>query len=77
MILNLTKIYPIDAILTILWIVGVTSAFNAVDNMDGQAAGLGAIAAGAFTIVAIDTGDLFMGMLSLGVMGSCLGFFTP
>jgi len=73
-ILNLTKIYAVDATLTILWIVGITSAFNAVDNMDGQAAGLGAIAAGAFTIVAIETRDLFMGMLSLGVLGGCLGF---
>lgn len=73
-ILNMTKIYWIDATLTLLWIVGITSAFNAVDNMDGQAAGLGAIAAGAFTIVAIETHNLFMGMLSLGVMGSCLGF---
>ncbi len=73
-ILNLTKIYLVDAGLTILWIVGITSAFNAVDNMDGQAAGLGAIAAGAFTLVAIETQNLFMGMLSLGVMASCLGF---
>ncbi|HEQ60692.1 MAG TPA: undecaprenyl/decaprenyl-phosphate alpha-N-acetylglucosaminyl 1-phosphate transferase [Firmicutes bacterium] len=73
-ILNLTKIYVVDAGLTILWIVGITSAFNAVDNMDGQAAGLGAIAAGAFALVALETQNLFMGMLSLGVMGSCLGF---
>jgi len=73
-ILNLTKIYAIDAGLTILWIVGITSAFNAVDNMDGQAAGLGAIAAGAFTLVAVETRNLFMGMLALGVMGSCIGF---
>ncbi len=73
-ILKMTKFYPIDAGLTVLWVVGITSALNAVDNMDGLAAGLSAIAAGAFTIVAIETGDLFMGMLSLGLMGACLGF---
>lgn len=35
----------IDTTLTILWIVGMTNAFNLLDNMDGLCAGIGGIAA--------------------------------
>jgi len=33
----------LDTTLTILWIVGITNAFNLLDNMDGLCAGVGAI----------------------------------
>ena len=35
----------IDTTLTILWVVGITNAFNLLDNMDGLCAGVGWIAA--------------------------------
>src|SRR5688572_22734907 len=35
----------VDALLSILWIVGITNAFNLLDNMDGLCAGVGTIAA--------------------------------
>jgi UDP-GlcNAc:undecaprenyl-phosphate/decaprenyl-phosphate GlcNAc-1-phosphate transferase len=35
----------LDAMLTVFWVVGVTNAFNLLDNMDGLAAGIGLIAA--------------------------------
>jgi UDP-GlcNAc:undecaprenyl-phosphate GlcNAc-1-phosphate transferase len=35
----------IDAVLSILWFVGLTNAFNLLDNMDGLCAGIAAIAA--------------------------------
>ncbi len=35
----------VDTILTIFWIVGITNAFNLIDNMDGLCAGVGFIAA--------------------------------
>ncbi len=34
-----------DTIVTIFWIVGITNAFNLIDNMDGLCAGVGLIAA--------------------------------
>jgi UDP-GlcNAc:undecaprenyl-phosphate/decaprenyl-phosphate GlcNAc-1-phosphate transferase len=34
-----------DTIVTIFWIVGITNAFNLIDNMDGLCAGIGLIAA--------------------------------
>ncbi|MDX9786835.1 MAG: glycosyl transferase [Desulfobacterales bacterium] len=35
----------LDTTLTIVWIVGITNAFNLIDNMDGLCAGIGLIAA--------------------------------
>jgi UDP-GlcNAc:undecaprenyl-phosphate GlcNAc-1-phosphate transferase len=44
-----------DAMLTLIWIVGVTNAFNLLDNMDGLAAGIGIIVA--LTLLAGFVGD--------------------
>nr|HID58812.1 glycosyl transferase [Desulfobacterales bacterium] len=41
----------VDMILTIVWIVGITNAFNLLDNMDGLCAGVGAIAAIFFALI--------------------------
>ncbi len=35
----------LDTIITMIWIVGITNAFNLIDNMDGLCAGVGFIAA--------------------------------
>lgn len=44
-----------DALLTLLWIVGITNAFNLLDNMDGLCAGI-ALIAGVSLIVALGPG---------------------
>jgi UDP-GlcNAc:undecaprenyl-phosphate GlcNAc-1-phosphate transferase len=41
----------LDTLLTILWIVGITNAFNLLDNMDGLCAGTGTIAAAFLAVV--------------------------
>lgn len=60
--------------LTLLWVAGVTSAFNAVDNMDGLAGGLAFISAAAFFIIATRTAQWALAGLSAALMGSTLGF---
>ena len=35
----------IDTMVTIFWIIGITNAFNLIDNMDGLCAGIGLVAA--------------------------------
>ena len=40
--------------LGVIWLVGMTNAFNLLDNMDGLAATLAAIAAGYFALDAVD-----------------------
>ena len=57
------------------WIIGMTNAFNLLDNMDGLAATLAAIACAFF---AIDTYTVhpshLIALLSLGVCFACIGF---
>ena len=43
--IHATGIEALDILVTIIWIVGVTNAFNLLDNMDGLAAGVSAVAA--------------------------------
>ena len=59
---------------SILWIVGVTNAFNLVDGLDGLSAGLGLISAASLAIVAVITGNPAVAMLSLVVVGALAGF---
>ncbi len=60
--------------LTLFWVAGVTSAFNAVDNIDGLAAGLAFIAAATFFIIAIRTSQWALASLSAALTGATLGF---
>jgi UDP-GlcNAc:undecaprenyl-phosphate GlcNAc-1-phosphate transferase len=64
----------VDVAVTLLWVVGVTNAFNLLDNMDGLAAGVGAVAAAAFALMAAMNGQLLVGSLAAAVLGACLGF---
>ena len=66
----------IDIGITVLWIIGITNAMNFLDGMDGVAAGISAIAAGTFFIVAYQTGQPYFAFLSLALMGACLGFLV-
>src|SRR5439155_773761 len=43
--LALTPWYVVNVVATVFWFVALTNAFNLLDNMDGVAAGVGAIAA--------------------------------
>src|SRR6476660_3505596 len=40
-------------ILTVLWIAGITNAFNFLDNMDGLSAGVAAVCGGAFLLTVL------------------------
>ncbi|MEK7448210.1 MAG: MraY family glycosyltransferase [Planctomycetota bacterium] len=73
-ILNFPLPHVVNLILTLLWLVGVTSAFNAIDNMDGLASGLAFIAATAYLVVAIQTYQWTWGILAVALMGANLGF---
>jgi UDP-GlcNAc:undecaprenyl-phosphate GlcNAc-1-phosphate transferase len=57
-----------------LWIVGVTNAFNLLDNMDGLSGGICVIAAAFFTVLASLSGQSYVAALSAAVLGASLGF---
>src|SRR3954452_18363149 len=60
--------------ITIFWIVGLTNAFNLLDNMDGLAAGIAMIVA--LTLVGFNVlqGDQQTAMLCIIIAGACGGF---
>jgi UDP-GlcNAc:undecaprenyl-phosphate GlcNAc-1-phosphate transferase len=63
----------LNALTTIIWIVGITNAFNLLDNMDGLCAGVSVIAALAFcgSATAPDTAAF---VYAAAVGGATLGF---
>ena len=62
-------------VIGVLWLVGMTNAFNLLDNMDGLAATLAAIACAFFAIDAFTVHPShFVAVLSLGICFACLGF---
>ncbi|MBI4014064.1 MAG: undecaprenyl/decaprenyl-phosphate alpha-N-acetylglucosaminyl 1-phosphate transferase [Candidatus Rokubacteria bacterium] len=64
----------LNLLLTIVWVVGITSAMNFFDGMDGLAAGLAAITAGFLGIIAYQSHQVFLGWISAALLGSSLGF---
>ncbi|MCS7250892.1 MAG: MraY family glycosyltransferase [Anaerolineae bacterium] len=67
--------WPIlNILITLLWLVGITNAFNLIDNMDGLSAGIGAVSAAFFLLLAALNGQYLVGTLSAAVLGACIGF---
>jgi UDP-GlcNAc:undecaprenyl-phosphate GlcNAc-1-phosphate transferase len=54
--------------------VGITNAVNFFDGMDGLATGLTAICSLSFFVVALITGQQYLGFLTIALAGSCIGF---
>ena len=64
----------LDALATLLWMVGITNAMNLLDNMDGLSAGVAAVAAGFFLLLAAGSGQYLVGGLAAALLGACIGF---
>jgi UDP-GlcNAc:undecaprenyl-phosphate GlcNAc-1-phosphate transferase len=64
----------IDVIITAIWVVGICNSINFFDNLDGGAAGTGAISAIFLTYLALSNGQSFIAALSVVVAGGTLGF---
>jgi UDP-GlcNAc:undecaprenyl-phosphate GlcNAc-1-phosphate transferase len=60
--------------ITILWILTVINAFNFMDNMNGLCAGLGAISAWFFALIAGMDGQYLVTIIALLTCGALLGF---
>jgi UDP-GlcNAc:undecaprenyl-phosphate GlcNAc-1-phosphate transferase len=61
--------------LGVLWLVGITNAFNLLDNMDGLAASLALVSCAVFAVeaVASDGAELSL-IVALALGGACVGF---
>lgn len=59
---------------TVAWIVAITNAFNFMDNMDGLAAGVAAVASILLAAIAFLTGRDLMAVFFLALLGGLGGF---
>src|SRR6516165_8785350 len=64
----------LDALLTILWVVGITASFSILDHMDGLCAGVAAMAAAFFALLAYLNGQMLVTVLAAAVLGAAAGF---
>lgn len=77
---NLIVLNPVFSfIITIVWIVALTNAFNLVDGLDGLAAGTGAICAITLFVVSLIRPDAelvgsYAAIVAIALAGACLGF---
>lgn len=60
--------------LTVLWLVGLTNAFNFLDGIDGLAASLSIITALFLGVIAFNTFQPALGWFAVALVGACVGF---
>jgi len=63
-----------NVLLSVLWIVGITNAYNFIDGMDGLAASLGALIAFLMGLVASSSGQPGLAAACAALAGALLGF---
>jgi len=71
---GLTGVTWVDLTLTVFWVVGITNAFNLLDNMDGLAAGMVLIACSVYFAIAAANSQFLVAGLSAGLAGCAIGF---
>ena len=60
--------------LTVLWVVGVTNAFNLIDGLDGLATGVALVALGTILAVAASLGNMDVVVVCVALVGALIGF---
>jgi len=68
--------FALNVAVTLLWVVGITNAFNLLDNMDGLSGGVGAVASAFFLLLAAMSGQYLVGALAAALLAACLGFLV-
>jgi UDP-GlcNAc:undecaprenyl-phosphate GlcNAc-1-phosphate transferase len=67
--------------ITLLWMIGITNAFNLIDGLDGLAAGVGLIAAVTLSVIALTADRLDVALPTIALAGALAGFlfynFSP
>lgn len=66
----------LSILITVVWFVAITNAFNFIDNMDGLSAGVAAIAAACLLATSLLADQLFVPALLALVVGSAGGFLV-
>jgi UDP-GlcNAc:undecaprenyl-phosphate/decaprenyl-phosphate GlcNAc-1-phosphate transferase len=71
---GMLNVEVIDFPLTVLWIVGITNAFNLIDGLDGLSSGVAAIASISIFMVSALSEQYILAMTSLVLAGALTGF---
>ncbi len=66
---------PWGAILTILWVCGLTNAFNLLDIQDGLATSQAMLAGLAFLFISLPSENIYVNFLASAIIGSTLAFW--
>jgi UDP-GlcNAc:undecaprenyl-phosphate GlcNAc-1-phosphate transferase len=66
--------WPIGLPITVLWVIGITNAFNLIDGLDGLAAGSALFSTLVVFVVAIFNGSSLVALLTIALAGAILGF---
>jgi len=78
--LNWVHGVTVDWMMTLIWIVGLTNAFNLLDNMDGLCGGVASIACVAFILSALPvtagSADFYQVRYLAALLGAVLGFLV-
>jgi UDP-GlcNAc:undecaprenyl-phosphate GlcNAc-1-phosphate transferase len=74
--LQWTPWYGANVLITAVWIIGITNAFNLIDNMDGLSGGVAAIVAGSGVALAFLEQDGQRALLLSVLVAACLGFLV-
>jgi len=64
----------LDAVLSVVWVVGITASFSILDHMDGLCAGIAAMASMFFAMLAYLNGQTLVSVLAAAVFGAAAGF---
>ncbi|MGH9283363.1 MAG: MraY family glycosyltransferase, partial [Acidimicrobiales bacterium] len=67
---------PVDLVLTVVWLVVLTNAYNLLDNMDACASSIVAVSAGALLASAVLGDQVLVGTLAAAVAGAAAGFLA-
>ncbi len=65
---------PLNILITFIWVIGVTNAFNHLDILDGLAGSVAIITGAGFLAVSLLTADALAAFLSAAVLGGACGF---
>ena len=71
---ELTGLPIVDELIALGWVVGITNAFNLLDNMDGLSSGIAAIAGSFYLIILLDGGPTPLLAAIAAFTGAALGF---
>ena len=73
------QIFPwtmVNILFTVFWFIGITNAINLLDNMDGIAAGVSALAAAGFGFIFMESGQPMIAALAFALAGGAAGFLV-